>query len=148
MEPIRKINMETQPLPVDCDDKIEGMYVTMTGLHGETCFQRDENGKLLSYCIVDPWRAPENYMGVDENGQVTDWNPHWDYQVQHCLIKYINSLTDGTNCEPIQVVYPTVVLEDGVPVLAVQEGCTCINCVMNTVYRDDSDMYELIKIGY
>ena len=149
MEPVRKMQQETTPLPADCDLKIEEFYLTLRGLHGEMGYGNDNNGKLEAYCIQDPWRTPENYLTLNAQGQIeADWNPNWDFQVQHCLIRYINTPVEGTKATPIPVVYPSVVLEKGKAVHAVIEQCGCMVCEINTVYEDDSDFYELIKEGY
>jgi len=149
MEPIRKLGYESVPLPVDTNMELEEFYLTLRGLHGEMGYGYTPEGKPNAYCINDPWRAPENYLTFDQNGQVTaDWNPNWDYQVQHCLIRYINSVSEGPRCALIPVVHPSVILEDGKAVHAVIEQCGCITCEINLVYDDDSDFYELINLGY
>jgi len=149
MEPIRKEKYETRPLPVDTDMAIHQFYLNLTGLHGEMGYGRDNNGKLEAYCHEDPWRTPENYLTFDDQGQlVADWNPNWDFQVQHCLIRYINMPVEGNKTPLIPVVYPTVILEGGKAVHAVIEKCGCMICEINLVYEDDSDMLELINDGH
>ena len=141
---MHKSRVQTVSLPVDTDKSIESMYMTLSGLHGEMGFDKDNNGALEAYCIQDPWRTPENYLTFDDNGQIAaDWNPNWDFQVQHCLIKYINTPVEGVKAKQIPVVYPTVILEGEKAVHAVIEQCGCMICEINLVYSDDSDMYEL-----
>ena len=144
MEPLRKLKTESVALPVDTDKSIEGMYMTLNGLHGEMIFDKDNNGQLKALCYQDPWRCPENYLTFDDDGQLlTDWNPNWDFQVQHCLIKYINTPVEGVKSKPLPVVYPTVVLEKDKAVHAVIEQCGCSICELNLIYEDDSDFYNL-----